>query len=233
MAMRCMASPGDHVIAPFPAYQSLYANLASIGCDVDKWVPELVEEEEEEEKEKKEALVPKRAKWRFSLATLYPLVKATTKLLVVNFPHNPTGAVLGAEEWTELLDFCRRRRIAVFSDEMYKYLDDKGDDDDDDDDDDDGDYVPSSAVLPSACDAYDKATTLFGVSKSLSLPGLRIGWLVTRDVDVMNRLKSFKDYLSICSSAPSEVLTLIALRLVGRSREVGSRIEYGKKSDTH
>ena len=78
-------------------------------------------------------------------------------------------------------------------------------------------------MLPSACDAYDKATTLFGVSKSLSLPGLRIGWLVTRDVDVMNRLKSFKDYLSICSSAPSEILSLIALRLVGLLREGGRR----------
>ena len=223
MAMRCMASPGDHVIAPFPAYQSLYANLTSIGCTVDKWEPQLVEDEEvmEEEKVKlkegsgdiKDVASKRRkltrARWRFSVSSLERLVKPTTKLIVVNFPHNPTGAVLDAADWTRLVEMCRRRSIALFSDEMYKYLVDDGE----------GESlgnggVLTSATLPSACDVYEKATSLFGVSKSLSLPGLRIGWLVTRDGGVMDKLKSFKDYLSICSAAPSEILSLIAIRSV-------------------
>ena len=198
MAMRCMASPGDHVIAPFPAYQSLYANLASIGCHVDKWEPELVQEEliGRDEDAAKHAF-----QWRFSLASLKRLVKPKTKLIVVNFPHNPTGALIDPEEWLELLEFCRRKSIAIFSDEMYKYLETS----------DDNIGTPYT-TLPPACTVLETATSLFGVSKSLSLPGLRIGWLVTRDGEVMKKLKSFKDYLSICSSAPSEVLSLIAVR---------------------
>ena len=204
MAMRCMASPGDHVIAPFPAYQSLYANLESIGCHVDKWEPEFVVDSGKDGSGDTSLTSP-RPRWRFSLTSLKRLIKPSTKLLVVNFPHNPTGVVLDPEEWRQLVDLCKSQSIALFSDEMYKYLNNKFDDDDDSD-------IVSSTIIPSACDIYEKATSLFGVSKSLSLPGLRIGWLVTRDAAVMNKLKSFKDYLSICSSAPSEVLSLIAVK---------------------
>lgn len=209
MAMRCIASPGDHVIAPFPAYQSLYANLTSIGCDVGKWEPTLVENEENVKNSPnggcKKCVV---ARWRFSLADLRRLVKPETKVLVVNFPHNPTGAVLDPKEYEELVEFCREKRISLFCDEMYQYLKDdcKGNSNNLDDD---GSNLPSHVP---ACVVYEKATTLCGLSKSFSLPGLRIGWLASKDFPLMKKMKSFKDYLSICSSAPSEVLGLIAVR---------------------
>jgi len=178
MAMRVLGDGCSHAIAPFPAYQSLYDNLKSIGVQVDKWVPELNVNSQ---------------KWQFSIPHLKSLIQANTKLIVVNFPHNPTGAVVAEQEWRELIELCKEKDIYLFSDEMYRYLDDGGN-------------------LSSASDLYEKAVSLFGVSKSLSLPGLRIGWLVTRDEGIMTKLGVFKDYLSICSSAPSEILALIAVR---------------------
>jgi aspartate/methionine/tyrosine aminotransferase len=83
-------------------------------------------------------------------------------------------------------------------------------------------------TLPSACELYEKAVTLGGVSKSLGLPGLRIGWLASRDPDLLRGASEIKDYTTICSSAPSEILALIGLRarewLIGRNVSiVGAR----------
>jgi aspartate/methionine/tyrosine aminotransferase len=62
------------------------------------------------------------------------------------------------------------------------------------------------------------------MSKSFALAGLRIGWVATRDRDRLTRVAAFKDYTTICSSAPAEVLALIALkardRVLGRSRAI-------------
>jgi aspartate/methionine/tyrosine aminotransferase len=62
------------------------------------------------------------------------------------------------------------------------------------------------------------------MSKSFAMAGLRIGWLATRDRSVLDRCASLKDYTTICSSAPSEVLALIGLRarerVLARSREI-------------
>ncbi len=66
--------------------------------------------------------------------------------------------------------------------------------------------------LPSAADIYKNAVSLCGMSKSLSLPGLRIGWLTTQNKKIMNKLKKYRDYTTICSSAPSEILSIIGLK---------------------
>ena len=66
--------------------------------------------------------------------------------------------------------------------------------------------------LPSACEEYEKAISLFGMSKTFGLAGLRLGWLVTRDAELLQRLAEFKDYTTICSSAPSEILAIMGLR---------------------
>ena len=59
---------------------------------------------------------------------------------------------------------------------------------------------------------YERGISLSGLSKSFALPGLRIGWLATRNRNMMERWLEYKDYTTICSSAPSEVLALMALR---------------------
>jgi aspartate/methionine/tyrosine aminotransferase len=85
--------------------------------------------------------------------------------------------------------------------------------------------------LPAACDLLGNGVSLGSISKSYGLPGLRLGWLVTRDAGLRARLLELKDYTTICSSAPSELLTAVALRhrmallernldLVGRNLEL-------------
>jgi aspartate/methionine/tyrosine aminotransferase len=83
----------------------------------------------------------------------------------------------------------------VFSDEVYRELE----------------HDPA-ARLPAACDEYERAVSLGSISKSYGLPGLRIGWIATRDGALRDAVGSLKDYTTICSSAPSELLTALALR---------------------
>jgi len=64
----------------------------------------------------------------------------------------------------------------------------------------------------SSCVRYERAITLSGLSKPYGLPGLRVGWLATQDAEALAKLRQMKDYVTICGSAPSEVLAIIALR---------------------
>jgi len=178
IAMNVLLKPGDHVVATFPGYQSLYQIAESMGCTVSRWMPR-----------------EDNGQQRFDIDELETLLREDTRLVVINFPHNPTGALPSQEEYRRLLALAEARGLYVFSDEMYRFME----------------YDPRNR-LPSACDLYPNAVSLFGVSKSFALPGLRIGWLATQNTDLMTQLANFKDYTTICSSAPSEVLALMALR---------------------
>jgi aspartate/methionine/tyrosine aminotransferase len=185
--MTVLLEPGDHVIATHPGYQSLYGIAEMLGCEVTYWQPD-------EERG-----------WRFDPAFVRAHLRPTTRLIVANFPHNPTGALLTAAEYDELLGLAAEAGVHFFSDEMYRWLE----------------HEPA-VLLPSAVETYEKAVTLCGLSKTFSLPGLRLGWLATRDRGLAARLAAAKDYTTICGSAPSEVLGLIGLRrreqIVARNR---------------
>jgi aspartate/methionine/tyrosine aminotransferase len=178
IAMHAWLEPGDHVIAIAPAYQSLSEIARSIGCTVTPWT-----------------LTPQGSGWRLDLDQLARSFTPRTRLLVINFPHNPTGYLPMRAELDAILDLARQHGVYVFSDEMYRLLE----------------HDPARR-LPSVCDLYAKGITLSGLSKSFALPGLRMGWLATRAPDLMERWLAFKDYTTICHSAPSEVLALVALR---------------------
>ncbi len=177
LTMQALLEPGDHVICTFPGYQSLYELARSMGCDVTMWKSE------------------ERSGWHFSVGQLENLIRDDTKLVVVNFPHNPTGFAPTRDEYAALTDLARQRNAYLLSDEMYRFLE-----------------VEPGSTLPAGCDLYDKAISLFGLSKTFGLPGLRIGWIATRDREIIERMSLLKDYITICNSAPSEILGLIAVR---------------------
>ncbi len=81
--------------------------------------------------------------------------------------------------------------------------------------------------LPAACDAYERAITLGTVSKSYGLPGLRVGWLASRDRELLSRIREMKLYTTICSSAPSELLVALALRHSEQLVEASRRLVLG------
>ena len=177
IAMNTLLEKGDHVITTFPGYQSLYEIANSIGCEVSKWMPK------------------DENGWNFHLNDFKALIREDTKLIVINFPHNPTGVVLQEQDLKEIIKIAEQKNAVVFSDEMYRLLEHN-----------------ETCRTSSACDLYDNAVSLFGMSKSFALPGLRIGWLTTKNSRLYNKFAAYKDYTTICSSAPGEILSIMALR---------------------
>lgn len=177
LLMHALLEPGHHVITTAPAYQSLHEVARSIGCEVSMWEPD------------------EDRGWSFDLARLEALLRPDTRLLVINFPHNPTGHVPAHDEFDALIELARARDLYVLSDEMYRFLE----------------HTPA-ATLPSACELYARAFSLSGLSKSFGLPGLRIGWLASRQTETLGKVLELKDYTTICNSAPGEILAITAVR---------------------
>jgi len=145
--------------------------------------------------------------WSLDVERLIASLRPETRVVVVNAPHNPTGMLPAHAEWARLTDELADRKIHLLSDEVYRFLE----------------RDERDALLPGA-DAYTQGISLGVMSKSLAMAGLRIGWLATRDRDLLARCAAFKDYTTICSSAPSEILALIGLRardrVLARSRRI-------------
>ena len=146
-------------------------------------------------------------RWHLDFDELRRGITNATRLIVVNFPHNPTGYLPGLTEFERVVEIAREHGLYLFSDEMYRYLE----------------HDPAER-LPAACDIYEKAISLSGLSKSFGLAGLRMGWLACHDRSLIERWLALKDYTTICHSAPSEILAIVALRakerIIERNRKI-------------
>jgi aspartate/methionine/tyrosine aminotransferase len=145
--------------------------------------------------------------WAFDPDAVLDALEPNTRLAVVNFPHSPTGALASSDAFEYLTTQLEQRGIALFSDEVYRGLE-----------------FDVAQRLPAAVDVGSKTLSLGVLSKTYALAGLRIGWIVTHDAMLRDRLARLKDYTTICGSAPSEILAIIALRarerVVARSRSI-------------
>jgi aspartate/methionine/tyrosine aminotransferase len=145
--------------------------------------------------------------WAHDFAALERLVRPNTRCLYINTPHNPTGLLMPPQIFRRVLELAAHHRLYVLSDEVYRELE----------------HDPATR-LPAACDFYERALSLGSVSKTYGLPGLRLGWLACRDEALLQKIVSLKHYTTICSSAPSEFLTALAMRhrqkLVDRNRKI-------------
>jgi aspartate/methionine/tyrosine aminotransferase len=148
-----------------------------IGCDVSPW---LAREEND---------------WALDLDDLRRLIRPTTKAIVINTPHNPTGYLMSRADFDGLNRFARENNLLLFSDEVYR----------------ESEYDPMTR-LPAGCDYGEHTVSLGVTSKTYGLAGLRIGWIATRNRAVYERMAALKDYTTICNSAPSEFLAEVALR---------------------
>ena len=145
--------------------------------------------------------------WALDVERLVASLRPDTRLVVVNAPHNPTGMLPTHAEWAELTGELSRRGINFLADEVYRFLE-----------------HDETDRLTAGADAFPRGISLGVMSKSFAMAGLRIGWLASHDRELLARCAAFKDYTTICSSAPSEILALIALRsrddVLGRSRRI-------------
>ena len=133
--------------------------------------------------------------WRLDPDDLRRSIRSNTRAIVINTPHNPTGYLMAKDAFRRVSDIAREHGIILFSDEVYRESEhDEAD------------------RLPAACDLGEAGVSLGVMSKTYGLPGLRIGWIATRNAKVYARMAELRDYTTICNSAPSEFLAELALR---------------------
>ncbi|HOZ30672.1 MAG TPA: aminotransferase class I/II-fold pyridoxal phosphate-dependent enzyme [Bacteroidales bacterium] len=191
--MNVLLEPDDEVICMSPAYQSLYQVAQSLGAKIKWWQFDKNQ--------------------HYQVDELESLISEKTKLIILNFPHNPTGFLPSLVELNQIISLARKRNILIFSDEMYHQL-----------------VHDQKKQIPSICDLYENSVSLWGMAKSFGLAGMRIGWLASHRKDILQKIVSFKDYLSICNNAAGEVLTYIALNHQEKFIEPNiQKIIYNKK----
>jgi aspartate/methionine/tyrosine aminotransferase len=179
LAARALLEPEDEVVVVSPAYDALinlFEHVVGPG-NVRRW-----------------EFRAEGSRWTLDLAELRALLTDRTRLLVVNFPHNPTGYLPSAKFQRELVDLAEACGAVLFSDEMYHGL-----------------FHSGTAPVPSAADLSKRAVVLSGLSKTWGLPGLRCGWLIVPDADFRQNLLNWKFYTSICPPVPTEYLAIAAL----------------------
>jgi aspartate/methionine/tyrosine aminotransferase len=181
LTARTLLEPGDEVIVLTPAYDALVNLFEHIaGADrVRRW-----------------GFRPDGPRWSLEFDDLQGLITAKTKLIVVNFPHNPTGYLPSAEWQRELVRLAEQHGLWLFCDEMYGGLIHSG-----------------TPPIPSMVDVSARAVVLSGLSKTHGLPGLRCGWLVVPDRALRDDIMNWKFYTSICPPVPTEYLAIAALRV--------------------
>ncbi len=177
LTLNALLEADDHVVAIAPSFQSLWEIARAKGCRLSFWRQQQTE-----------------SGWRFDIDELEALLRPDTKMLIINFPHNPSGCLPSRADFARIVELARARNIILFSDEIYRFSEHEPD-----------------LRLPSACEMYERAVALGGLSKCFGLPGLRVGWLITRDKDLAHEIQELKSYTTICGGGPSEILALIGL----------------------
>ena len=189
LVARAALNPGDEVIVLSPAYDALINTFEHVvGTEnVHRWEFVLSEDS---------------TRWELDFDQLRSLISPKTKMLVVNFPHNPTGYLPTQGQLNELGKIAEQHDLILFCDEMYF------------------DLVHSrTQPINSTANVTRNAVVLSGLSKTYGLPGLRTGWLVIQDKELRENIINWKFYTSICASAPSEFLALAAWKVRHQLRD--------------
>lgn len=181
LVARAALEPGDEVIVMTPAYDALINTFEHVvgASNVKKW-----------------GFVQGEMQWSLDLDRLQQLITARTKMLVVNFPHNPTGFLPSRDQLELIGRILDENNLILFCDEMYFGLVHSG-----------------TTPIPSAVGITRRAVVFSGLSKSYGLPGLRTGWLVIQDEELREDIINWKFYTSICPPAPSEFLAMAAWKV--------------------
>ena len=172
-----LLEPGDHVVAPHPAYQQLYSVPRAIGCDVDLWE------------------IRPETGFRYDIVELERLLRPDTRLIVINSPHNPTGAMLSAAELARVYELADSVGARVLSDEAYRWLVIQGEDE----------------PAPPMYNLGPLGVSVGTLSKPFGLPGLRIGWMAA-PAELVARCWGMRDYVSLSPGKLNDALAVLALR---------------------
>jgi capreomycidine synthase len=160
LVMNSLLEPGDEVVVLDPSYQQLYSIGRTIGCKLKHWRLRFENS------------------FRPDLGEARRVIGPQTRMIVVNFPHNPTGASLLPAEFDELLELAAGAGAYLVWDAAF------------------AEVCYDSPVLTDPGERYDRAITLGTLSKAYGLPGLRVGWCLAAP-DVLERLVRLRDYTTL------------------------------------
>lgn len=183
-----LISPGDRVVSIMPTYQQLYSIPESYGADVQI------------------LYLSKENNYLPDLEKLRRLVTPKTKMICINNPNNPTGALMSEQMLREIVDIARSADAWILCDEVYRHL------------------SQEDGWCPSIVDLYEKGISVSSMSKVFSLAGLRLGWIATHDMSVVKSCLSHRDYNLVSCGVFGEMLAAAALKhrdkLLERSRKI-------------
>lgn len=183
-----LISPGDRVVSIMPTYQQLYSIPESYGADV-----QILH-------------LSKENNYLPDLKKLRRLVTPETKMICINNPNNPTGALMSEQLLREIVEIARTADAWILCDEVYRHLSQEDD------------------WCPSIVDLYEKGISVSSMSKVFSLAGLRLGWIATHDMSVVKSCLSHRDYNLVSCGVFDEMLAAAALKhrdkLLERSRKI-------------
>lgn len=177
LVMNALLEGGDEVVVLDPIYQQYYSIAESIGCSMKSW--------------------PLRAEAGFAadVGEARALINDRTRMVVVNFPHNPTGTSLTPGQQGELIEAASKVGAYLVWDNAFAEL------------------AYDREPLPDPRTRYDRAITLGTLSKAYGLPGLRVGWCLAAP-DVLERLVQLRDYITLHLSP---LVELVAQRAIEQS----------------
>lgn len=183
-----LISPGDRVVSIMPTYQQLYSIPESYGADV-----QILH-------------LSKENNYLPDLEKLRRLVTPETKMICINNPNNPTGALMSEQMLREIVEIARSADAWILCDEVYRHL------------------SQEDGWCPSIVDLYEKGISVSSMSKVFSLAGLRLGWIATHDMSVVKSCLSHRDYNLVSCGVFDEMLAAAALKhrdkLLERSRKI-------------
>jgi aspartate/methionine/tyrosine aminotransferase len=183
------AEPGANVIIPLPGFTTFSALPESLGLETRFY------------------RVRRENGFRIDLDEIKQLADSKTKLILVNSPHNPTGATISDDEMEALHDFAAERGIQLVTDEVYHPIYH-------------GRTTKSAARLP-------HATVISDLSKAFSIAGVRTGWMIEHDAERRKRYWNARAYFSISNTTTGEILSEIAIRkrdvVLGKAQETATR----------
>lgn len=171
-----LVSPGDRVVSIMPTYQQLYSIPESFGADVQ--IVTL---------KKENGYLP-------DIEEICRLAVPGTKMICINNPNNPTGALMKTEYLQQIVEIARSVDAYILCDEVYRHL------------------TQEDIWCDSIVDLYEKGISVSSMSKVFSLAGLRLGWIATHDKAVIKACLSHRDYNLISCGMFDEAVAALALK---------------------
>ena len=168
-----LVSHNDHVVCVYPVYGPLFEVVKALGAEMSYWRLEVDNG------------------WKANLEDLKTLLKPSTKMLILNNPHNPTGSILSTSTQAEIVQIAKQHNIIIFTDEIFRPLFH-------------ADEKPTSMLEHSA--TYDRIIVTGSLSKPWGLSGVRIGWVVTKNAELRRACLDIREYTTSYVSAIDEVV---------------------------